>query len=45
MGAYPWQDRMMEMHDELLNHTDDFIELGKYFKCASSVEEINGEML
>ena len=45
MGAYPWQDRMMEMLDELLNHTDDFIELRKYFKCVSSVEEINGEML
>lgn len=45
MGASPWQDRMMEMLDELFRHTDDFIELEKYFKRASSVEEINGEML
>tara|TARA_B100000886_G_C20222368_1_gene406990 strand:- start:19 stop:258 length:240 start_codon:yes stop_codon:yes gene_type:complete len=42
MGASPWQERIMEMLDELLNHTDDFTELGKYFKRASSVEEING---
>lgn len=45
MGASPWQDRMMEMLDELFRHTDDFTELEKYFKRASSVEEINGEML
>jgi hypothetical protein len=45
MGASPWQDRMMEMLDELFHHTDDFTELEKYFKRASSVEEINGEML
>ena len=45
MGASPWQDRMMEMLDELFRHTDDFNELEKYFKRASSVEEINGEML
>lgn len=45
MGASPWQDRMMAMLDELFRHTDDFIELEKYFKRASSVEEINGEML
>ena len=45
MGASPWQERMMEMLDELFRHTDDFTELEKYFKRASSVEEINGEML
>ena len=45
MGASPWQDRMMEMLDELFRHSDDFTRLGKYFKRASSVEEINGEML
>ena len=45
MGASPWQDRMMEMLDELFRHKDDFTELEKYFKRASSVEEINGEML
>ena len=45
MGASPWQDRMMEMLDELFLYSDDFTGLGKYFKRASSVEEINGEML
>ena len=45
MGASPWQERMIEMLDELFRHTDDFTELEKYFKRASSVEEINGEML
>jgi hypothetical protein len=45
MGASPWQERMMEILDELFRHTDDFTELEKYFKRASSVEEINGEML
>ena len=45
MGDSPWQDRMMEMLDELFRHTDDFTELEKYFKRASSVEEINGELL
>ena len=45
MGASPWQDRMMEMLDELLYHTEDFTALEQYFKRASSVEEIHGEML
>tara|TARA_B100001063_G_scaffold203476_1_gene197658 strand:+ start:449 stop:2068 length:1620 start_codon:yes stop_codon:yes gene_type:complete len=45
MGPSPWQDRMMEMLDELFRHTDDFTELEKYFKRASPVEEIYGEML
>ena len=45
MGASPWQDRMMEMLDELYQYTEDLSTLEKYFKRASSVEEINGEML
>ena len=45
MGPSPWQDRMMEMLDELHHHTEDFTTLGQYFKRASSVEEIHGEML
>ena len=36
---------LSEILDELFRHTDDFTELEKYFKRASSVEEINGEML
>jgi hypothetical protein len=45
MGPSPWQDRMMEMLDELLSHTDEFTDLDKYFKRTSSVEEIHGEIL
>ena len=45
MRASTWQDRMMEMLDELLNHTNDFTELTKYFKRASSLEDINREIL
>lgn len=45
MGASPWQDRMMEMLDELYQYTEDLSTLEKYFKRASSLEEINGEML
>ena len=45
MGSSPWQERMMEMLDELYSHTDDFTALEKYFKRNSSVDEINGEML
>ena len=45
MGDSPWQNRMMEMLDELYTHIEDFSALEKYFKRSSSVEEINGEML
>ena len=45
MGDSPWQNRMMEMLDELYIHIEDFSALEKYFKRSSSVDEINGEML
>lgn len=45
IGKSPWQDRMMEMLDELHLQMEDFKDLEKYFKRAASVEEINGEML
>ena len=45
MGDSPWQNRMMEMLDELYTHIEDFSALEKYFKRSSSVDEINGEML
>lgn len=45
MGPSPWQDRMMEMLNELFLYIEDFNSLEKYFNRSSSVEEINGEML
>ncbi len=45
IGPSPWQDRMLEMLDELYLYIADFDDLAKYFNRASSVEEINGEML
>ena len=45
IGQSPWQDRMMEILEELLRYTDEFTDLEKYFKRTSSVEEIHGEML
>ena len=45
IGPSPWQDRMMEILEELLRYTDEFTDLEKYFKRTSSVEEIHGEML
>ena len=45
IGVSPWQERMMEILDELYQYTEDFSTLDKYFKRSSSVEEINGEML
>ena len=45
MGDSPWQNRMIEMLDELYTHIEDFSALEKYFKRSSSVDEINGEML
>ena len=45
IGPSPWQDRMMEMLDELYRLTDDFTNLEKYFNRTASVAEINGEML
>ena len=45
IGQSPWQDRMMELLDELHLYIEDFDTLEQYFKKTSSVEEINGEML
>ncbi|MBH45553.1 MAG: hypothetical protein CMC93_02930 [Flavobacteriaceae bacterium] len=45
IGESPWQNRMMEILDELSYYTEDFNDLEKFFTKASSVEEINGEML
>ena len=45
MGDSPWQNRMMEMLDELFLNIEDFNSLEKYFKRTTSVDEINGEML
>lgn len=45
IGKSPWQDRMMEMLDELHLQMKDFQDLEKYFKRGASVEEVNGEML
>ena len=45
IGESPWQERMMEMIDELHFYMEDFDNMAKYFKKASNVEEINGEML
>jgi hypothetical protein len=45
IGPSPWQDRMMELLDELHLYIEDFDALEQYFERASSVEEINGEML
>ncbi len=45
IGKSPWQNRMMEILEELSHYTEDFNALEKFFTRASSVEEINGEML
>mgnify|MGYP001319934481 FL=1 len=45
IGASPWQDRMIEILDDLYIHINDFDSLDKYFIKSSQVEEINGEML
>ena len=45
IGKSPWQNRMMEILEELSHYTEDFNALEKFFNRASSVEEINGEML
>ena len=45
IGKSPWQNRMMEILEELSHYTEDFNALEKFFTKASSVEEINGEML
>ena len=45
IGKSPWQNRMMEILEELSHYTEDFNALEKFFTRASFVEEINGEML
>ena len=45
IGASPWQDRMIEILDDLYIHINDFDSLDEYFTKSSHVEEINGEML
>ena len=45
IGASPWQDRMIEILDDLYIHINDFDSLDEYFIKSSQVEEINGEML
>jgi len=45
IGKSPWQDRMMEMLDDLLDYVPDFSKLENYFERTASVEEVNGEML
>ena len=38
IGQSPWQDRMMELLDELHLYIEDFDTLDQYFKKTSSVE-------
>jgi hypothetical protein len=46
IGKSPWQDRMMEMLDDLAPYMKDPAYLEELFKSRpASVEEINGEML
>ena len=45
IGESPWQDRMMEMLDDLLEYLNEPEDLEKYFERSASVEEVNGEML
>ena len=45
IGPSPWQDRMIEIVEDLYTHINDFDSLEKYFKKSNNIEEINGEML
>ena len=45
IGPSPWQDRMIDIVDNLYTHINDFGSLKKYFKKSNNIEEINGEML
>ena len=45
IGKSPWQDRMMEMLDDLLEYMKEVNDLEKYFSRISAIEEVNGEML
>lgn len=45
IGKSPWQDRMMEMLDDLSEYMTEPSYLEKYFDRTASIEEVNGEML
>ena len=45
IGESPWQERMLEMLNDLLPLLDDPDKLINYFERMASVEEVNGEML
>ncbi len=45
IGKSPWQDRMMEMLDDLSEYMKEVNDLEKYFARISTIEEVNGEML
>lgn len=45
IGSSPWNDRMMEMLDDLLNYMEHPQNLENYFERIASIEEVNGEML
>ena len=45
IGKSPWQDRMMEMLDDLSEYMKEANNLEEYFERTASIEEINGEML
>jgi len=45
IGKSPWQDRMMEMLDDLEEYMSDADQLENYFERTATIEEVNGEML
>jgi hypothetical protein len=45
IGSSPWNDRMMEMLDDLLDYMEHPQNLENYFERIASIEEVNGEML
>lgn len=45
IGKSPWQDRMMEMLDDLAEYMTEVNDLEKYFDRIATIEEVNGEML
>jgi hypothetical protein len=45
IGQSPWNERMMEMLDDLIAYIDHPQNLENYFERTASIEEVNGEML
>ena len=45
IGQSPWQDRMMEMLDDLSGYMTKVSDLEDYFERTATIEEVNGEML